>query len=113
MFLLSLSQNTASLPAHLRLEQEKMRQDMAVLQRVLEQKERKMSELMMNTGQVPALKQHYDRVLQVGGGGKGGKGRSTRCIPVIKKSLDRNLWVSSMVAGRSKARCRCCNENSP
>ena len=29
-----------------------MRQDMAVLQRVLEQKERKMNELMQNTGQV-------------------------------------------------------------
>ena len=42
-----------------------MRQDMAALQRVLEQKERKMCELMTNTGQVPALKQHYDRVLQV------------------------------------------------
>ena len=42
-----------------------MKQDMAVLQRVLEQKERKMQDLMRNTGQVPALKQHYDRVLQV------------------------------------------------
>lgn len=54
-----------------RLEQEKMKQDMAVLQRMLEQKERKMQELMRNSGQVPALKQHYDRVLQVRGASGG------------------------------------------
>ena len=58
----------------LRLEQEKMKQDLAVMQRVLEQKERKMQELMKNTGQVPALKQHYDRVLQV----KGSRGGECR-----------------------------------
>lgn len=53
-----------------------MKQDMAVLQRMLEQKERKMQELMRNSGQVPALKQHYDRVLQVrGGSGGGGRDR--------------------------------------
>ena len=57
-----------------RLEQEKMKQDMAVLQRMLEQKERKMQELMRNSGQVPALKQHYDRVLQVRGASGGGEG---------------------------------------
>ena len=57
-----------------------MRQDMAVLQRVLEQKERKMSELMKNTGQVPALKQHYNRVLQVGGEGEGGEGGDQRGV---------------------------------
>jgi hypothetical protein len=44
-----------------------MKQDLTVLQRLLEQKEHKMSELMKNTVQAPALKQHYDRVLQVGG----------------------------------------------
>ncbi|GAX80469.1 hypothetical protein CEUSTIGMA_g7908.t1 [Chlamydomonas eustigma] len=53
----------AEMAAHT-LEQEKMKQDMMTLQTQLEQKERKMQELMQNTGQVPALKQHYDRVLQ-------------------------------------------------
>ena len=40
-----------------------MKQDMLALQRMLETKERKMSELMRNSGQVPALRQQYDRVL--------------------------------------------------
>ncbi|KAG1655297.1 hypothetical protein FOA52_002456 [Chlamydomonas sp. UWO 241] len=53
----------AEMAAHA-LEQEKMHQDMAVLQRLLEAKERKVSELQRNSCQVPALKQHYDRVLQ-------------------------------------------------
>ena len=47
-----MKSNLLSLPLPISLEQEKMRQDMAVLQRVLEQKERKMNELMQNTGQV-------------------------------------------------------------
>jgi hypothetical protein len=38
-------------PAH-RLEQEKMKQEMAALQRALEVKEKKMAELMAGTGQV-------------------------------------------------------------
>ncbi|KAL6746535.1 hypothetical protein V8C86DRAFT_2939694 [Haematococcus lacustris] len=52
----------AEMAAHA-LEQEKMKQEMTVLQRTLELKERKMAELMAGSGQVPALKQHYDRVL--------------------------------------------------
>eukprot|EP00798_Chlamydomonas_sp_ICE-L_P008275 gene8275-1544_t len=52
----------AEMAAHA-FEQEKMKQDIVALQRVLEQKEKKMGELQRNTNQVPALKQHYDRVL--------------------------------------------------
>ncbi|GLC45179.1 hypothetical protein PLESTB_000427200 [Pleodorina starrii] len=52
----------AELAAHT-LNQEKMKKEVALLQRQLEAKERKMVELMKNTGSVPALKQHYDRVL--------------------------------------------------
>ena len=40
-----------------------MNQEMVALQRMLESKERKMADLMAKSGQVPALKQHYDRVL--------------------------------------------------
>ncbi len=46
-----------------RLNQEKMKKEVALLQKQLEAKERKMVELMKNTGSMPALKQHYDRVL--------------------------------------------------
>jgi hypothetical protein len=46
-----------------RLNQEKMKKEVALLQRQLEAKERKMQELTKNTGSMPALKQHYDRVL--------------------------------------------------
>ncbi|GFR40655.1 hypothetical protein Agub_g1240 [Astrephomene gubernaculifera] len=52
----------AELAAHT-LNQEKMKKEVALLQRQLEAKERKMVELMKNTGSMPALKQHYDRVL--------------------------------------------------
>lgn len=45
------------------LEQEKMKHEMAALQRLLESKEKRMAELQSGSGQVPALKQHYDRVL--------------------------------------------------
>lgn len=47
----------------LRLNQEKMKKEVALLQKQLEAKERKMVELMKNAGSMPALKQHYDRVL--------------------------------------------------
>lgn len=40
-----------------------MKKEVALLQRQLEAKERKMVELMKNAGSMPALKQHYDRVL--------------------------------------------------
>lgn len=40
-----------------------MRREVEQLQRALDVKERKLQELVSNTGQVPALKQHYDRVL--------------------------------------------------
>ncbi|KAG2444138.1 hypothetical protein HYH02_009078 [Chlamydomonas schloesseri] len=52
----------AELAAHT-LNQEKMKKEVALLQRQLEAKERKMVELMKNAGSMPALKQHYDRVL--------------------------------------------------
>lgn len=47
-----------------RLAQDKMKRDIDALQRQLDAKERKLQDLVANTGQVPALKQHYDRVLQ-------------------------------------------------
>lgn len=40
-----------------------MRREVEQLQRALDAKERKLQELVSGTGQVPALKQHYDRVL--------------------------------------------------
>ncbi|GLI69654.1 hypothetical protein VaNZ11_014325 [Volvox africanus] len=52
----------AELAAHT-LSQEKMKKEVTLLQRQLEAKERKMVELMKNAGSMPALKQHYDRVL--------------------------------------------------
>jgi hypothetical protein len=50
-------------PPFCSLNQEKMKKEVALLQRQLEAKERKMMELMKNAGSMPALKQHYDRVL--------------------------------------------------
>ncbi len=44
-----------------RLSQEAMRKEVALLQRQLEAKERRMLELTAGSGSVPALKQHYDR----------------------------------------------------
>jgi hypothetical protein len=41
-----------------------MKQELGALQRLLEAKERRMAELQSGSGDVPALKQHYDRVLQ-------------------------------------------------
>lgn len=52
----------AEMAAHA-FEQEKLKQDMLALQRMLETKERKMADLTKNSGQVPALRQQYDRVL--------------------------------------------------
>ncbi|EFJ41236.1 Kif4 type kinesin [Volvox carteri f. nagariensis] len=52
----------AELAAHT-LSQEKMKKEVALLQRQLEAKERKMVELMVNAGATPALKQHYDRAM--------------------------------------------------
>ncbi len=46
-----------------RLNQEKMKNEVALLQRQLEAKERKMQELTKKTGSMPALKEHYDRIL--------------------------------------------------
>ncbi|KAG2494778.1 hypothetical protein HYH03_007022 [Edaphochlamys debaryana] len=52
----------AQLAAHT-LNQEKMKKEVALLQKQLEAKERKMVQLMTDTGNAPALKQQYDRVL--------------------------------------------------
>ena len=57
---------TASLPhisACHRVEQQRFQSEMDKLQHALEAKEAQMQRVVSGTGQVSALKQHYDRVL--------------------------------------------------